>query len=329
MSADSRTKAIVIATRGSTLALAQSEMIRAALQSAFHQISFELRIIKTTGDKMQTASLENPGSELGKGLFTKELEHALLEGTADLAVHSLKDLPTELPEGLVLGAITRRADARDVLIYRGATSTLRGFGAGATLEQLPAGAVLGTSSTRRQAQILARRPDLKVAPVRGNVGTRLRKLSDNPELDGLILAAAGLERIGIQFDSDTELHAPQPSRTDVPRGLRGALLELEIMLPCVGQGALGIECRANDSAILEICEKVNHPETWQCATAERAFLEAMGGGCQSPVAAYAELQGGEIRMRAVSFREGAKRAEGTALRSEGIELGRLLAGRLK
>ncbi len=334
---------IILATRGSALALAQASLVLAQCRKAFPKLRFELKIIKTTGDKLQTASLAKEGHELPKGLFTKELEVALLKHRADLAIHSLKDLPTELPAGLKLGAVSKRADARDALLCRDAIflqakavgettgnptpeePPKRGFNAGFTLKDFPPDSVIATSSTRRRAQLLAHRPDLRVVEIRGNVVTRLQKLAAQAELDALVLAAAGLERLHIEFTPDGHLAGDA-----VPEGLLATVLEPEVMLPCVGQGALGIEIRANDERITTLCERLNHFNTHQCVTAERAFLHAMGGGCQSPVAAYAEIAGGEIRLRAVSFREdGVRRAEGRRAIGEAAALGEQLAGELK
>jgi porphobilinogen deaminase len=304
---------IHIATRGSPLALAQANLVLTQCRAAWPGVELDLKIIKTTGDKLQAVSLAS--ADLPKGLFTKELEVALLNGEADLAVHSLKDLPTELPAGLTLGAVTRRADVRDVLIYRhveflacwpNATESVnqnrRGFKPELSVSALPYGATVATSSTRRGAQLLDRRLDLKVVPIRGNVGTRLKKLSDQPEIDALILAAAGLERLGIEFQPGVYLFGP-----NVPPGLAGTRLTLAEMLPCVGQAAIGIETRENDPRSMEICGKLNDTTTYRCVTAERAFLSAMGGGCQLAVAAYADILEGELRLRGVSFLKGAAR----------------------
>jgi hydroxymethylbilane synthase len=307
---------IFIATRGSALALAQANQVLVQCRSAFPGEQFEIRIIKTTGDKLQTVSLSVGG--LPKGLFTKELETALLNGEADLAVHSLKDLPTDLPAGLALGAATQRADVCDVLLYRhiefvacplDATVPVRqdkrGFKPELSLAALPRGATVATSSTRRTAQVLEGRPDLKVVPIRGNVGTRLRKLADQPELDATILAAAGLDRLGIGWIPGGQLEGE-----GVPPGLAATRLSTGEMLPCVGQGAIGLEIRRNDSRLETICAMLKHEETHQCVTAERAFLSAMGGGCNLAVAAYAEIAGRELRLRGVSFLKGApQRAE--------------------
>lgn len=316
---------IRIATRGSALALAQSNMILAQCQAAFPPFAFELRIIKTTGDKLQTASMAKPAPDLPKGLFTKELEVALLNGEADFAVHSLKDLPTELPEGLMLGAVSSREDARDVLIYRAAgASPHRGFPSGTNVRELPHGAVVATSSTRRSAQLLALRPDLRVVEIRGNVPTRLQKIADQPELDATLLAAAGLARLHYTLAADGTL-----SGEKVPAGLLAARIEVSDMIPCVGQAAIGMETRVNDARIAEIMAKLNHPPTFQCVTAERAFLRKMGGGCQSPIAAYAEHRNGHLYVRAVSFRDPEpRRAEGSGSPEAAVQLGEQLATEL-
>ncbi|MDB6017427.1 MAG: Porphobilinogen deaminase [Pedosphaera sp.] len=319
-----------IATRGSALALAQANAVLAQCRTAFPRLKFALKIITTTGDKLQTASLAREGKSLPKGLFTKELEVALLEHHADLAVHSLKDLPTELPPGLHLGAVGKRADVRDVLIYRAAKripepSQGRGLKPKLTIKGLPKGATVGTSSTRRKSQLLDCRPELNIVELRGNVLTRLQKLADQPELDAIILAAAGLQRLHFHITPAGKLRGK-----GLPDGLLATILAPEVMLPCVGQGALGFETRVGDARIAPICERLNHPQTWQCVSAERAFLAAMGGGCQSPVAAYAEIIAKKIRLRAVSFRDPkiVRRGEGKASVKEAVELGRELATEL-
>ncbi len=321
----SLTRPIQIASRGSALALVQANMILAQCREHFPEAQFELRIIKTTGDKLQTANLKQVAQESTKGLFTKELEVALLNGEADLAVHSLKDLPTDLPPGLILGAVSKRADVRDVLIYREAAHTqLRGLKPGATVRDFPHGATIATTSTRRQAQLLVIRPDLKTIPIRGNVGTRLQKLATQPELDGIVLAAAGLERLGFRIDEEGHL-----SGEGTPPGLLAVFLTIEEMLPCVGQAALGIEIRDHDSELTAICKKLNDPDTFSCVTAERAFLHAMGGGCLSPVAALATVQREKLRMRAVSFRNGQfGSAEAERSVSGSTQLGQEIAKRL-
>ena len=312
-------KTIQLVTRGSALALTQSNMVLAQCRSAFPKETFEIRIIKTTGDKLQTASLAS--ANLPKGLFTKELEAALLSGEGDLAVHSLKDLPTELPAGLKLGAVSKRADVRDVLIRRRADLD----SPSAALSSLRPGATVATSSTRRRAQLLERRPDLKTIEIRGNVGTRLRKLAEQPELDAIVLAAAGLERLKFRTGGAEEL-----SGADVPPGLVATAIPLEEMLPCVGQAALGIEIRENDPQLERVCAALNDPATHACVAAERAFLQGMGGGCQLAVGAFAEIAGEELRLRAVSFL-GARpiRGERTGKVSEATRIGQELARELR
>ena len=333
---------IIICTRGSALALAQSNMIAAECRRIFPRLRFELKIIKTTGDKLQKASMATPDGGLPKGLFTKELEVALVKKQADIAVHSLKDLPTELPAGLMLAATPKRADVRDVLIYRDADyfadpanhqkeewtpgqSALVGMQPHTKLKDFPKAATIATSSTRRKEQLLAARPDLKVVEIRGNVSTRLQKVADRAELDATVLALAGITRLNFTISDDGKLHGDA-----VPDGLLAVVLETDVMLPAVGQGAIGIEIRADDERISKITERLNHFNTYQCVTAERAFLAGMGGGCQSPVAAHAEIVGEQLRMRAISFANGPmRRAEAKRPIKEAAELGMQLAGDLK
>jgi hydroxymethylbilane synthase len=335
-------KPIVIATRGSALALAQANFIVEQCRKLFPRLRFELKIIKTTGDKLQTASLAKIGEGLPKGLFTKELEIALVKGRADLAIHSLKDLPTDLPAGLILAATPKRADVRDVLIYRNAEffknlatqksdewipgqSSLGGFKPQMTLNHFPAGTIIATSSTRRKMALLAARPDLKVVEIRGNIPTRLQKVAERDELDATVLAFAGLTRLNFEIKLDGKLVGDA-----VPDGLLATVLDLDVMLPCVGQGAIGVEIRADDGRVSKICERLNHFNTFHCVTAERAFLRAMGGGCQSPVAAYSEISGGIISICAVSFRdEAVKRGEGKKPVAEAALLGEEIAAKLR
>jgi len=333
---------IRIATRGSALALAQANLIAAQCRATFPRLRFELKIIKTTGDKLQKASMAKTDPSLPKGLFTKELEVALVKGQADLAVHSLKDLPTDLPSALLLAATPKRADVRDVLIYRDdewfrnpanhlqddwtpGQSALRGFQPHTRLKDFPKGATIATSSTRRAAQLKVARPDLNLVEIRGNVTTRMQKVADRAELDATVLALAGISRLNFTITPDGKLQGDA-----VPDGLLATVLDVEVMLPCVGQAAIGIEIRANDERIGKICERLNHFNTFQAVTAERAFLHGMGGGCQSPVAAYAEIAGDKITMRAVSFRDGpAKRAEGKRPIKEAVELDEQLPAELR
>lgn len=345
------TERIIFCSRGSPLALAQTNMVLAECRAAFPTVEFHLEIIRTSGDKLQTASLARQGDAadaLPRGLFTKELENALLDGTADIAVHSLKDLPTELPSGLVLRATPRRADVRDVLLYRasdapaaqtpaetewrpGAKPRWHG-NAGVTLSTLPLAACVATSSTRRAAQIQAIRSDLKVEPIRGNVGTRLQKLADDPKFDAILLAAAGLGRLGLFVSPKSRLVLDPhlPPRHDFkppPAGLLATILDEETLLPAVGQGALAVETREEVRPIVqEICNRLNHRNTFSAITAERAFLRAMGSGCQSPLGAYARVVGHQLWLRAVVFQHGTiARGEARRPTAEAELLGRQLS----
>jgi hydroxymethylbilane synthase len=252
--------ALVIGSRGSKLALTQAGMVKTALEALNPAIEVRLEIIKTSGD-VKTDPLSVIG---GKGVFTKELEEALLDGRIDVAVHSLKDLPTIIPETLQLAAICEREDARDALVIR--ADIFKAFQA---FDTLPGGAVVGTSSPRRLAQLKHLRQDLVIKDLRGNVDTRLAKL-DAGHYDALILASAGLRRLKLD-------------------GRISVLLRPQQMLPAPGQGALGIETRANDSWTINLVAPLNHPATSCACTAERAFLRALGGGCQLPIAAYAKV----------------------------------------
>ncbi len=318
-------KPIIICTRGSALALAQSNMIAAMCRAAFPQLVFELKIIKTTGDKLQKASMAKTDPSLPKGLFTKELEVAMLAGEADFAVHSLKDLPTELPEGLFLAATPKREDVRDVFIYRAAGSAARGFKPHVELKDFPQGATIATSSTRRKQSLLAVRPDLNIVEIRGNVATRMQKVADHPEMDATILALAGITRLNFKINADSTITGDA-----VPAGMLASVISLESILPCVGQGAIGIEARVNDERIAKICAALNHAETFHAVTAERAFLRGMGGGCQSPVGAHATVSGNHISLKAISFRDAdVKRGEGKRPITEAAALGEQIAKELK
>ena len=310
---------IIIATRGSALALAQANLIFDQCRAAFPRLAFEIKIIKTTGDKLQTASLAQAGQSLPKGLFTKELEVSLVRHKADLAVHSLKDLPTELPPGLTLGAATKREDVRDVLIYKNNANH------DGPISQLSQGARVATSSTRRQAQLHAARPDLQLEEIRGNVPTRLEKLAENDELAGTILAAAGLNRLNFSINAEGMLQGDA-----VPEGIRATALDTGLMLPCVGQAAIGIEIREDDGRISKIVERLNHFNTITAVTAERAFLAGMGGGCQSPVGAHAVVEDKQLRLCAVSFlNDSVQRAEQVGSVLEPAQLGAAVADELR
>jgi len=318
-------KPVIICTRGSALALAQSHFIAAQCRAAFPELQFELQIIKTTGDKLQKASMSKTDPSLPKGLFTKELEVAMLNGEADLAVHSLKDLPTELPEGLLLAATPKREDVRDVMIYRTTGSARRGFPPHLPLKDFPQGATIATSSTRRKMSLLAVRPDFNLVEIRGNVATRMQKVATLGEVDATVLALAGMKRLHFKINADGTI-----SGDSVPAGLLATVLSLDEMLPCVGQGAIGIEIRAHDERIAAICARLNHAETFQAVTAERAFLRGMGGGCQSPVGAHGEISGGLLTLKAISFRDATvKRGEASRPVAEAVALGEEIADRLK
>jgi hydroxymethylbilane synthase len=264
-------KTLRIATRGSALALWQANYVRERL-GQLHGIDCELVRIRTSGDNFQSSSVAQVIQETGtKGIFIKELEEALLAGNVDLAVHSMKDVPTENPAGLTFPAITKREDVRDCLVSRD----------GVKLKDLASGARVGTSSLRRQAQLRHHRPDLQLLDLRGNVDTRLRKAAAG-EFDAIVLATAGLNRLGAQ-GKITEIIPP------------------EIVLPAVGQGALGIETRADDRKILRLVATLDDPESHAAVTAERALLRELEGGCQVPLGAWARREKGELRLEACVF----------------------------
>ena len=250
---------MIIGSRGSKLALWQAQHVAAQLEELGERVRIE--IIRTSGDRLQTDST----APAGKGLFTKEIEEALLSGAIDVAVHSLKDLPTEMPDGLALAAVPRREDARDAMV-------------GAKLKDLASGAHIGTSSDRRAAQLRILRPDLKIEPIRGNVDTRLRKCREG-EFDAIVLALAGLRRLGLEHEAVE-------------------ILSSEQMCPAPGQGALGIETRADDDSH-RICAALNHLESAAAVACERAVLAGLGGGCQLPLGAYAEPVGLALRVTAI------------------------------
>ena len=254
---------LTIGTRGSQLALYQANWVREKLLEAYPHLKVTLIKIKTTGDKIQDAPLAKIG---GKGLFVKEIEEALIERRIDLAVHSIKDVPTELPEGLHLSAITKREDPRDVLISKH----------GVPLRNFPQGAKIGTSSLRRQAQLLHFRSDFEMIPLRGNLDTRLKKLT-MMSLDGIIVACAGVKRLGLE-ERITEIIPP------------------EISVPAIGQGALGIETRMGDKEIEERIRFLNDPPSAVAISAERAFLKKLGGGCQVPIAAFGQIVGSTLQI---------------------------------
>jgi hydroxymethylbilane synthase len=297
------TTVLRIGSRGSPLALAQANEVKRRLADAGSVDAgrIEIKIIRTTGDAIQDRPLADAG---GKGLFTKEIEDALLAGAIDLAVHSSKDMPTVLPEGLVLAAFLPREDARDAFISRNAES----------LRELPAGAVLGTASLRRQALARRMRPDLRVVPLRGNVETRLRKL-DSGEVDATLLALAGLKRLGLAAAAT-------------------AVLDTEEFLPAVGQGAIGIETRADDAATWRLVAAINDPDTAIALAAERAFLAVLDGSCRTPIAGHATVNGNQVRFRGMIVRPDGSEAFAASRSGDcadaarlGMDAGRELKGR--
>ena len=255
-----------IGSRGSDLALWQTNFVKKKLEDAYPALSFEVKIITTTGDQMLDTALSKIGD---KGLFTRQIENALLNGEIDLAVHSLKDLQTAQPVGLTIGAVLERETPNDVLLSSRYNS----------IDELPKGARVATGSLRRKSQLLHYRPDLSITEIRGNVPTRIRKL-DESELDGMILAYAGVHRLGL----DSRI------RQVIPFG---------IMLPAVGQGAMAVEIRADDAKVREIVSVLDDPETRNCVTAERAFLRRLEGGCQVPIGAMARVEGDRIYLEGV------------------------------
>lgn len=289
---------LTIGTRGSQLALWQARYVKDQLKHRFSDIEVCLKIIKTTGDTIQNRSLVG----LGKGVFTKEIENALLTDDIDLAVHSLKDLPTELPAGLCIAAIPEREDPRDVLI----TSTRL------PLKSLPKGAKIGTTSPRRKAQLLYVRSDVQIVDVRGNVDTRLRKLHET-DLDGVVLAAAGIKRL-LKPEIITQF------------------FDTEQMVPAVGQGALAIEIREGNERVEKLIAPLNDHRAAAEITAERAVLESLGGGCQVPIGALAEYVNGELSLvGAVCHPEGSLRIMENAIGApdEAKQLGQVVAEKLK
>ncbi|HEX8736293.1 MAG TPA: hydroxymethylbilane synthase [Pyrinomonadaceae bacterium] len=258
---------LIIGSRGSELALWQTNFVRARLEEFFPSLNLEIKIIKTTGDQLLDVALAKIGD---KGLFTRQIETALLNGEIDLAVHSLKDLQTVQPAGLTIGAVSARETPNDVLIAKRFAS----------IDDLPRGARVATGSLRRKSQLLNYRPDLRIFEIRGNVPTRLKKFAESG-LDAMILAFAGVHRLGL------DAHIKQ-------------VIPFEIMLPAVSQGALGVEVRSDDAQVLELLEKLNDENTQICVTAERAFLRALEGGCQVPVGAYAFLKDDKIYLEGMA-----------------------------
>lgn len=283
-----------VGTRGSELALVQAAATEAALAAMFPDLPLERVIIKTTGDRRTDVSLADVAKVEGvfdKGVFIKELELALDDGSIDIAVHSLKDLPTVLESRFALAAVLERAPVRDVLVTRD----------GSTLESLPAGARVGTSSVRRARQVKFLRPDLEVLDLRGNVPTRLQKLASGENHDAILLAEAGLVRLG---------YLPPAANGDTPEpvlgmpGLFAQRLDETVFFPAAGQGAVGLEIRAEDKGSRVYAEAIGHADTWLRVTAEREFLRLLDAGCHTPVGVFSSLSDGELHLQARVFPEG-------------------------
>ena len=306
------TRAVLrIGTRGSALARAQSGAVRDALAARWPEVEFRLEILKTRGDAWGVRADNDNAPAPDKGFFTREFEEALLAGTIDLAVHSLKDLPTGGPRELVVAAVPTRADARDVLVSK--------FPNG--MAGLPAGAVIATGSGRRAAQLGLLRPGLKTAPVRGNIDTRLRKLKENAAWSGLVLAAAGLERL---YDGIGEAEAAFG-------GLFVAPFSFQEMLPAPAQGALALQARRDDAATIQWAAALDDAPTRAAVIAERAFLAGLGGGCQAPVGAHAALDGGRLDLRGIAWLGGEaspRGGEASGPADQAEEIGRSLARQL-
>src|SRR5258708_16091669 len=282
--------AIILGTRGSQLALAQAELAKQAVERLPERPEAIIRITATTGDRRLDINLSQPGPKIDKGLFTKELEEALLNGEIDVAVHSLKDLPTELRPDLELAATLPRHDPVDVLISKTANS----------LREIPPRGVVATSSPRRTRQIAVRRPDLHVTDVRGNVPSRIARLLAEDSWNSLVLAKAGLERLGYRL-------------TGGQMQFEGRVLfvsDLVELFPAAGQGAIGLEIRANDLDVKQLVTSVSHAETWFCTAVEREFLRLLGGGCQLPLGIHARIQGGDLCCEAIFFDESEKPKSG-------------------
>jgi hydroxymethylbilane synthase len=286
---------IVLGTRGSSLALAQAEIAGNLLSQVAGIEQVERQIIKTTGDRRLDLRLSDSGKKFARGLFTKELEECLVNGQIDVAVHSLKDLPTELPIGLTIAAVLPREDPADVLVSRQAIS----------LGEVRAKGVIATSSPRRAQQLQHFRPDITVVDVRGNVPTRIEKLINQPSWDGLILARAGLERLGLKI---RENRIQFDSRTLFASTLDG-------MLPAAGQGAIALEVLEKSSAIRNLAGAVNDPATWFCVHAEREFLRLLGGGCEMPIGVRASIQR-PAQSAGEKIREGGSSIDNQSLRRE-------------
>jgi hydroxymethylbilane synthase len=311
-----------IGTRGSALARAQSSAVRDALAEQWPEVEFRLEILKTQGDAWALKAESDNSPAPDKGFFTREFEQALLSGKIDLAVHSLKDLPTGGPSELAIAAVPPRADARDVLV-----SKYSGGVAG-----LPPGAVVATGSGRRAAQLHLLRPDARTVPIRGNIDTRLRKLRENPAWHGLVLAAAGLERLYDGALGMEEEAVVMPTLSEF-EGLIVTPFTLDQMLPAPAQGALALQARRDDVATMQWAAALDDPATRAAVAAERAFLAGLGGGCQAPVGAHAAIEGGRLDLRGIAWISGdaleaPRQGTVSGLVSHAEEIGHALARQL-
>ncbi|MFD1203978.1 hydroxymethylbilane synthase [Sporosarcina contaminans] len=289
---------IIVGSRRSKLALTQTNWFIDQMKAAGAPFEFEVKEIVTKGDKILDVMLSKVG---GKGLFVKEIQQALFDKEIDFAVHSMKDMPAVLPEGLTIGCIPKRVDARDAFISNGHVKFM----------DLPVGAVVGTSSLRRSSQLLLLRPDLEIKWIRGNIDTRLKKMQDG-EYDAILLAAAGLKRMGWSDDVVTEY------------------MSIEDCIPAVGQGALSIECRSDDEELLSELQKLNDEETREAVEAERTFLSEMDGSCQVPIAGYAAYEGDKLEMTGFIASPDAKQIfKKTFSGTDPIEIGRTIAKALR
>jgi len=306
---------LLIGTRGSELALVQATATETALAAAFPDIGIERRIIKTTGDRRTDVSLADVAKAEGtfdKGVFIKELEEALDDGSVDIAVHSLKDLPTVLDSRFALATVLKRAGVRDVLVTR----------EGGGFNELAAGARVGTSSVRRAKQVEFLRPDLKIVDLRGNVPTRLEKLATGEHHDAILLAEAGLVRLGYLSETPAE-QGPEPI-LDMP-GLFAVRLEEHVFFPAAGQGAVGLEIRAGDDRSRVLAQSIGDADAWLRVTAEREFLRLLDGGCHTPVGVFSSLKDGELHLQARVFPEtGGKPTSGEARGTDPIAVAKSL-----
>ncbi len=342
-----------LATRGSALALAQTREVERLLKQSHPGLEVEIVVVETSGDRRPEVPLWGGGDSQPLGVFTRELEEALVAGRADIAVHSLKDLPTALPEGLALVSVLPRQDVREVLLYRSRDAAgapdpgMQDWSPGGrqpwfgglhqTLFDLPPRSIVATSSSRRRASVEALRSDLRCVPIRGNVGTRLRKLWSSLDFDATLLAAAGLFRLGWDLSPTGRLRVDPRFSAGVratleppPEGIQGTLLDPLEMLPAPGQGVIGLEIRSGDERSRTLCRGIHHRNTGVAIEAERSFLAALGGGCQMPVGAWGRVLGHQVVLTVDWYREGRRfTAEDRAPVQDASRLGGRLSDKVK